>query len=52
MAAMPIYGKPLNLCTRVLPRLLKLLPWVDLYPFNDKVKFGRLCFCVGKGERY
>ena len=33
----------------VLPSLFKWLPWVDLYLFYGKVKFGRICFCMGKG---
>ena len=32
---------------QVLPRLFKLLPWVDLDTFYAKVKFG---FCMGKSE--
>ena len=52
---------------RVLPRLLKWWPWVDLdlfylrlytfikswndvYKVRDKVKFGSLCCCTGKGK--
>ena len=31
---------------RVLPSLLK--SWVDLDLFYSKVKFGPLCFCMGK----
>ena len=34
---------------QVLPRLFKLLPWVDLDTFYAKVKFG---FCMGKNENY
>ena len=34
--------------TRVLPNLLKWCPWVDVDLFYDKVKFGPLCFCMGK----
>ena len=34
---------------QVLPRLFKLLPWVDLDTFYAKVKFG---FCMGKSENY
>ena len=33
---------------RVLPSLFKLCPWVDLDLFYGKVKFGLLCFCMGK----
>ena len=40
------------LCTRVLPRLFKLLPWVDLDLFYAKVKFGDIGFCMGKSENY
>ena len=32
----------------VLPSLLKWWPWVDLDLFYGKVKFGPLCFCIGK----
>ena len=32
----------------ILPRLLKWWPWVDLDLFYGKVKFGPLCFCMGK----
>ena len=35
---------------QVLPRLFKLLPWVDLDPFYAKVKFGDIGFCMGKSE--
>ena len=34
--------------TRVLPSLFKQWPWVDLDVFYGKVKFGPLCFCMGK----
>ena len=34
--------------TWVLPSLVKWLPWVDLDLFYGKVKFGPLCFCLGK----
>ena len=34
--------------TPVLPNLLKWWPWVDLDLFYHKVKFGPLCFCMGK----
>ena len=37
------------LSMQVLPRLFKLLPWVDLDTFYAKVKFG---FCMGKSENY
>ena len=40
------------LCIRVLPRLFKLSPWVDLDPFYAKVKFGHIGFCMGKSENY
>ena len=33
---------------QVLPNLFKWGPWVDLYLFYGKVKFGPLCFCMGK----
>ena len=33
---------------RVLPSLFKWWPWVDLHLFYAKVKFGPLCFCMGK----
>ena len=33
---------------RVLPSLFKWWPWVDLDLFYGKVKFGPLCFCLGK----
>ena len=68
MSAMPIYGKnlkkssspePIDLYTlyvalsmQVLPRLSKLLPWVDLDLFYAKVKFGHIGFCKGKREKY
>ena len=31
-------------CMGVLPKLFKLWPWVDLDPFNAKVKFGHIDF--------
>ena len=34
--------------SRVLPSLFKWWPWVDLDIFYGKVKFGPLCFCMGK----
>ena len=37
---------------QVLPRLFKLLPWVDLDTFYAKVKFGDIGFCMGKSENY
>ena len=40
------------LCMRVLPKLFKLLPWVDLDPFYAMVKFGHIGFYVGKSENY
>ena len=40
------------LSMQVLPRLFKLLPWVDLGIFYAKVKFGDIGFCMGKGENY
>ena len=33
---------------QVLPSLFKWCPWVDLDLFYGKVKFGPLCFCIGK----
>ena len=33
---------------RVLPSLNKWWPWVDHDLFYSKVKFGPLCFCMGK----
>ena len=33
---------------QVLPRLFKLLPWVDLDTFYAKVKFGDIGFCMVK----
>ena len=38
------------LSRQVLPRLFKLLPWVDLDTFYIKVKFGDIGFCMGKSE--
>ena len=35
--------------TWVLPSLFKWWPWVELDLFYGKVKFGPLCFCLGKG---
>ena len=37
---------------QVLPRLFKLLPWVDLDTFYAKVKFGDIGFCMGRSENY
>ena len=37
---------------KVLPKLFKLWPWVDLDPFYAKVKFGHIGFCMGKSENY
>ena len=34
----------------VLPRLLKVWPWVDLDPFYIKVKLGHIGFCMGKSK--
>ena len=34
--------------SRVLPKLFKLCPWIDLDLFYGKVKFGLLCLCFGK----
>ena len=33
---------------RVLPYIFKVWRWVDLDLFYGKVKFGPLCFCMGK----
>ena len=33
---------------QVLPNLFKWWPWTDLDLFCGKVKFGPLCFCMGK----
>ena len=40
------------LSMQVLPRLFKLLPWVDLDTFYAKVKFGDIGFCMGRSENY
>ena len=40
------------LSVQVLPRLFKLLPWVDLNTFYAKVKSGDIGFCMGKSENY
>ena len=40
------------LSMQVLPRLFKLLPWVDHDTFYAKVKFGDTGFCMGKSENY
>ena len=37
---------------RVLPRLFKLWPWVNLDLFYATVKFGHIDFCMGKSENY
>ena len=37
---------------QLLPRLFKLWPWVDLYLFYAKVKFGHIGFCMRKSENY
>ena len=34
--------------TQALQSLYKWWPWVDLDLFYGKVKFGPLCFCMGK----
>ena len=34
--------------TRILPSFFKWWPWVDLGLFYGKIKFGSLCFCMGK----
>ena len=36
---------------RVLPRLLKLWPWIDLNLFYIKVKFGYIGYCMGESEK-
>ena len=38
------------LSMRVLPRLYKLWPWIDLDLFYIKVKFGYIGFCVGESD--
>ena len=35
---------------RVLPRLYKLWPWIDLDLFYIKVKFGYIGFCMGESD--
>ena len=40
------------LSMQVLPRLFKLLPWVDRDTFYAKVRFGDIGFCMGKSENY
>ena len=37
---------------KVLPKLFKLWPWVDIDSFYAKVKFGYKGFCMGKSENY
>ena len=37
---------------RVLPRLFKLEPLVDLDLFYAKVKFDRIHLCMGESENY
>ena len=37
---------------QVLPRLFKLLPWVDLDTFYAKVKFDDIGLCMGRSENY
>ena len=34
--------------TRVLPSLFKWYPRLDLHLFNSKIRFGPVCFCIGK----
>ena len=43
-------AKPLqeSLGTGGLPKLLKELLYVDVWPFYGKVKFASLCICIGK----
>ena len=36
--------------TQALQSLYKWWPWVDLDLFYGKVKFGPVCFCMGKGK--
>ena len=31
--------------------LFKWWPWIDLHLFYAKIKFGHLCFCMGKSKR-
>ena len=38
------------LSARVLPILLKRWPWADFDLFYGMVKFGSLCFCMGKSK--
>ena len=45
MTAMPIYGKNIS---QELLSLIQYCTWVDLGLFYGKVKFGPLCFCMGK----
>ena len=33
---------------KVLPKLFKLWPWIELNPFYAKIKFGHIGFCTGK----
>ena len=35
---------------RVLPRLFKLWPWIDLDLFYIKVKHGYIGFCMGESD--
>ena len=35
---------------QVLPNLFKWWPWVQPYLLYGKVKFGPVCFCMGKGK--
>ena len=63
VAAMPIYGKKLKISSSVEPKgrwsrklvciigyssLFKSWLWGDIDLFYGKVKFGPLCFCMGK----
>ena len=66
MAAMPIYGKTFKIIqnqksydletwhaasgTQALQSLHNWSPWIDLDLFHGKVKFGNLCFSIGKSE--
>ena len=59
MAAMPVHGKNLlwNQWTDCLETWYLILgsrvvfsndDWLDLDPIYIKIKFGRICFCMGK----
>ena len=39
------------LSMQVLPRLLKLWPWIDLDLFYIKVKFGYIGFYIGESKK-